>query len=75
MIVGNNTFGADIPPLLDRIENTDERNGYVMMDLIKTAGIRNVAVTPYKSIGRMQVVGELGIYGAFLGYVTNITLI
>ena len=65
--LGNNAFGDDIPRLLDRIENTEERNGYVMMDVIKTAVSRNVLVKPLSIIERMKVVGELGIYGALLG--------
>ena len=64
---GNNIFGNDIPQLLDRIENNEERNGYVMMDLIKSLSSRNVVVKPLPPIERMDVVGELGIFGALLG--------
>ena len=67
VFLGENIFGDDIPQLLDIIENTEERNGYVMMDLIKTAVGRNVIIRPYKPIEKMEVVGEMGIYGALLG--------
>ena len=65
--LGNNLFGDDIPQLLDGIENTDERNNFVMMDLIKNPGSRNVVVTPSGSIEKVKVEGELGMYGALLG--------
>ena len=67
VFLGENIFGDDIPQLLDIVENTEERNGYVMMDLIKTAVSRNVIIRPYKPIEKMEVVGEMGIYGALLG--------
>ena len=38
-----------------------------MMDLIKSHGIKNVVVKPHKPIEKMKIVGELGVYGVFLG--------
>ena len=67
LFLGNNIFGDDIPRLLDRIENTEERNSYVMMDLIKKPGSKNVIVRSNSPIERVNVVCELGIYGALLG--------
>ena len=64
---GNNIFGDDIPQLLNKIEYNEERNGYVMMDRIKSLSSRNVVVKPLPPIVSMDVVGELGIFGALLG--------
>lgn len=71
---GNNTFGEDIPELLKKIKETDERQGYVMMDIIRPPSVMNCPVRAGNPIKAIPMVGELGIFGAFLGDADTVLL-
>ena len=67
IFLGNAIFVDAIPQLPDRIKNTEERNGNVMMNRIKSHSSRNVVVKPLRPVERVNVVGESGIFGDLLG--------
>ncbi len=61
---GNNFYGQDIPAQLLKMTK-EERNGFILMDLIKPPPMKNVMIRKGKCI-EAQVVSELGIYGIWV---------
>ncbi|KAJ2777980.1 Glutathione synthetase [Coemansia interrupta] len=61
---GYNSYGEDIPKLLGRISE-EERRGYILMDLIRAPGFRNVLLRNGQLVAS-EVVSELGIYGVWV---------
>ncbi|KAJ1994225.1 Glutathione synthetase [Coemansia umbellata] len=61
---GYNTYGNDIPSLLKGLSE-EERKAYILMDLIRAPGFKNVLLREGKLIAG-EVVSELGIYGIWV---------
>ncbi|KAI9361913.1 glutathione synthetase [Pilaira anomala] len=61
---GHNVYGTDILETLEKL-SAEERNAFILMDLIKTPPLDNLMIREGKAITG-QVVSELGIYGTFL---------
>ncbi|KAI7904154.1 glutathione synthase [Cokeromyces recurvatus] len=61
---GHNIYGKDILTELERLK-PEERNSYILMDLIKSPPLQNVMIREGKTIVG-DVVSELGIFGTFL---------
>ncbi|KAJ3049283.1 hypothetical protein HK097_009708 [Rhizophlyctis rosea] len=61
---GNNIYGADIPPLLSKM-TVQERNAYILMDLIRPPPLKNIMVRQGALI-EGEVVSELGVYGLWV---------
>ncbi|KAJ2568089.1 Glutathione synthetase [Coemansia sp. RSA 1813] len=61
---GYNTYGEDIPALLDGLLE-EERKAYILMDLIRAPGFKNVLLREGKLVSS-EVVSELGIYGLWV---------
>ncbi|KAJ1799561.1 Glutathione synthetase [Coemansia sp. RSA 2399] len=61
---GYNTYGDDIPGLLEGL-SSEERKAYILMDLIRAPGFKNVLMREGKLISS-EVVSELGIYGLWI---------
>ncbi|KAI9483779.1 MAG: glutathione synthetase [Benjaminiella poitrasii] len=61
---GHNVYGQDILAELERLK-PEERNAYILMDLIKSPPLQNVMVREGKTVVG-DVVSELGIFGTFL---------
>lgn len=68
---GNNFFGEDLTDKLLQIKNSEERNAYVLMELVKPVHILNHYITSDKKLKERRYVKdemslELGIYGVIL---------
>jgi glutathione synthase len=61
---GNNFYGQDISTQLLKM-STKERNGYILMDLIKPPPLKNIMIRK-GHIMEAHVVSELGIYGIWV---------
>ncbi|KAI9300522.1 glutathione synthase [Cunninghamella echinulata] len=61
---GNNVYGQDILKVLNQLSQ-DERNAYILMDLIRTPPLDNLMLRE-GAIIHGQVISELGIYGVYL---------
>ncbi|KAJ2108483.1 Glutathione synthetase, partial [Coemansia sp. RSA 922] len=61
---GYNTYGDDIPKLLSSLSD-EERKGYILMDLIRAPGFKNVLLRNGQLVAS-EVVSELGIYGVWV---------
>ncbi|KAJ2819945.1 Glutathione synthetase [Coemansia erecta] len=61
---GYNSYGDDIPRLLNSISD-EERQGYILMDLIRAPGFNSMLLRNGKLIPA-DVVSELGIYGIWV---------
>ncbi|CAO3613370.1 unnamed protein product [Cunninghamella blakesleeana] len=61
---GNNVYGTDIIKVLNSLSQ-DERNAYILMDLIRTPPLNNLMLREGEII-HGQVISELGIYGIYL---------
>lgn len=66
---GNNTYGEAIRGVLAAIQHTEERTGYILMERINPVVVDNIIARPGSLPLRCQLVSELGIYGALVGYV------
>jgi len=64
---GNNIYGEDIVPFLKSIENSSERDAYIMMDRIHPPTTENYMVRPHTPTKRVKVISELGIFGYIIG--------
>jgi hypothetical protein len=66
---GNNVYGDDIPPTLQRIMASTERDAYILMDRIRPFKVPGYILRPggggRPSLG--EVIGELGIFGFIMG--------
>ncbi|KAI8913531.1 glutathione synthase [Gorgonomyces haynaldii] len=61
---GNNFYGQDVADKLKSM-SVHDRNGYILMDLIRTPFFKNTMVRNGKHF-TVDVISELGIYGTFL---------
>ena len=64
---GNNVYGDDIKPFLEKIRNSEERNAYILMDRIHPPVTTNYMVRPGGGTTMVDVISELGIFGYVLG--------
>lgn len=69
IILGNNLYKDDIKTTLSRIQSSNEREQYILMELIRAPSFPNLILmknetTPFEA----NVVAELGIYGTFVRY-------
>ena len=60
---GNNIYGDDIGPFLKSIENSTERDAYIMMDRIAPPITRNYMIRPAVPVQLVKCISELGIFG------------
>ncbi|KAJ2335820.1 Glutathione synthetase [Coemansia sp. RSA 2681] len=61
---GYNTYGDEIPKLLSSLSD-EERKGYILMELIRAPGFKNVLLRNGQLVAS-EVVSELGIYGIWV---------
>ncbi|KAI9017774.1 glutathione synthase [Gaertneriomyces semiglobifer] len=61
---GNNIYSSDIPKHLAKM-SVNERNGYILMDLIRSPPLQNIMVRNGQLI-KGDVVSELGVYGLWV---------
>jgi len=68
---GNNIYGDDINPFLDKIVGTEEQNAYIVMDRISPPVTTNYMVRPLSADGfgatLVKTISELGIFGYLIG--------
>ncbi len=65
---GNNVYGEDIVPFLQSIEDSNERNAYILMDRIHPPKTINYMIRPGSGKATMKsVISELGIFGYVIG--------
>jgi len=65
---GNNVYGDDIVPFLEKIRNSSERDAYILMDRIYPPKTTNYMVRPgWKEPKMTEVISELGIFGYIIG--------
>merc|ERR1711874_387782 len=64
---GNNVYGEDIKPFLEKIKDSEERNAYILMDRIQPPVTTNYMVRPGKKPQLVDVISELGIFGYVIG--------
>ncbi len=66
---GNNVYGDDIKPFLEKIRDSSERDAYILMDRIHPPKTLNYMVRPgFKEPMLKEVISELGIFGYIIGY-------
>ncbi|KAG0165883.1 hypothetical protein DFQ28_008167 [Apophysomyces sp. BC1034] len=61
---GHNFYGAEVVDILKNA-SPEERNAYILMDLIRSPPLENIMVREGQVI-KSDVAGELGIYGVYL---------
>jgi len=64
---GNNVYGDDIKPFLKSIENSEERNAFILMDRIDPPMTKNYMVRPGSEPQLVDCISELGIFGYVIG--------
>ena len=65
---GNNVYGEDIVPFLEKIKDSSERDAYILMDRIFPPKTINYMVRPgWKEPKKTEVISELGIFGYIIG--------
>jgi len=64
---GNNVYGDDIKPFLEKIKDSEERNAYILMDRIQPPVTTNYMVRPGQKPQLVDVISELGIFGYVIG--------
>jgi len=64
---GNNVYGEDIKPFLEKIRHSEERNAYILMDRIHPPVTKNYMVRPGAEPQLVDVISELGIFGYVIG--------
>lgn len=72
---GNNTYGDDIPILLNPIKDDQKREAYILMEMIRAPVIKNflIASSPHASSSSPDMItSELGIFGSILGSKDNV---
>ncbi len=68
---GNNIFALDIPPVLEKMKNSEERTAWIAMDRLCPVPFQNYMIrTGSEDIKLRAVNSELGIFGAIIGYGT-----
>lgn len=69
---GNNVYGEDIRPFLETIRDSEERNAYILMEMICPPISTNYMVRPGQDVRKVECVSELGIFGSVIGTATEI---
>ena len=74
---GNNYYGDEIKDVLEPIKHSEQRESYILMDLIVPKKTDNYILNSQKSIREQnfkhdQLISELGIFGGILGDCQNI---
>lgn len=64
---GNNVYGEEVRQKLQALGRTKEREGYILMDLIRPPITTNYVVRPGDGVAAHSVVSEIGIFGVILG--------
>jgi len=65
---GNNIYGDDINPFLDKIVGTEEQNAFIVMDRITPPVTTNYMVRPLGGAATLvKTISELGIFGYLIG--------
>ena len=65
---GNNVYGDEIVPFLEKIRDSSERDAYILMDRIYPPKTTNYMVRPGWTEPKMtEVISELGIFGYIIG--------
>uniref|UniRef100_A0A023GMR6 Glutathione synthetase n=1 Tax=Amblyomma triste TaxID=251400 RepID=A0A023GMR6_AMBTT len=64
---GNNVYGEEVRQQLQAMGHTKEREGYILMDLIRPPITTNYIVRPGNKVTVHSVVSEIGIFGIILG--------
>lgn len=67
---GNNVYGRDIPPFLEKMKNSTDRTGWILMSLIAAPTEKNYLIRAGSEDSEdvKNVISELGIFGVVLGY-------
>ncbi|XP_064640125.1 glutathione synthetase-like [Lineus longissimus] len=63
---GHNIYSDDIPKLLDKIKDTEERNNYILMELIHPLENHNYIMKANALAYSGDVISELGIFGVLI---------
>lgn len=71
---GNNIYGKDIVPALEKLGRTKERESYILMELINAPVGKNYFIKYGEPAILKTIVSELGIYGVILGSAENVLL-
>ncbi len=72
---GNNVYGQDIVPFLEKIKDDTERNAYILMDRISPPITMNYLIRPgSKEASLVKVISELGIFGYLIGDANTIRI-
>ena len=56
-----------IRPFLESIRDSDERDAYILMEMIKPPILTNYMVRPGQEVSMVKTVSELGIFGSIIG--------
>lgn len=64
---GNNIYGEDIKPFLQDMKESDERNAFIMMDMIAPPVTQNYMIRPGSEPKLVDCISELGIFGYVIG--------
>jgi glutathione synthase len=63
---GNNVYGDDILKLLVEIKDTEERNNYILMELVRPLEHHNYILRENALAYSGDVISELGIFGVLI---------
>lgn len=74
---GNNYFGSDVAKKLMQISQNDQRDAYILMELVKPNPVTNyVCISGQKlrdmGSGKSKIISELGIFGVILADKDNV---
>ena len=65
---GNNMYGDEIVSFLEKIKDSPERNGYILMEKICAPISKNYMVRPgWEKAKLVNTISELGIFGYVIG--------
>ncbi|XP_014255931.1 glutathione synthetase-like isoform X2 [Cimex lectularius] len=71
---GNNTYGSDIPNLLNSM-TPEERQSMILMKLIKPVPIKNMIIQRGQPCAVSDVISELGIFSYVIGSASDIVAV
>jgi glutathione synthase len=64
---GNNVYGSDIKPFLEKIRRSSERSAYILMDKIEPPVLNNYMIRANSEPKLTECISELGIFGYIIG--------
>ena len=71
---GNNVYGQDIGPFLRKIQDSSERDAFILMDRIRPPKTKNYLLRAGAETKDVkEVISELGVFGYVIGTGENIT--